>query len=163
MNPQTTPNSIEENEIILGTGMGPLRFGATMDEVRTLVGEPEEIEESEDEDDFEHQAWNYYEDDHLLSLYFDREDDFRLSCIETDNPGLRLFGESIHGRSIEQVQALMQRHGQPAAELETMEGGEVRLSYEKSMIDLYFEEGQLQFVNFGVFINDDLEVQWPSK
>jgi hypothetical protein len=65
MNPQTTPNSIEENEIILGTGMGPLRFGATMDEVRTLVGEPEEIEESEDEDDFEHQAWNYYEDDHL--------------------------------------------------------------------------------------------------
>jgi hypothetical protein len=31
------------------------------------------------------------------------------------------------------------------------------------MIDLYFEEGQLQFVNFGVFINDDLEVQWPSK
>ena len=34
------PSSIEENEIILGTGMGPLRFGATMDEVRTLVGEP---------------------------------------------------------------------------------------------------------------------------
>jgi hypothetical protein len=164
MNPQTTPNSIEENEITLGTGMGPLRFGATMDEVRTLVGEPEEIEESEDEDDFEHQAWNYYEDDHLLSLYFDREDDFRLSCIETDNPGLRLFGEGIHGRSIEQIRDLMQRHGQGTTpELETMEGGEVRLSYEKSMIDLYFEEGQLQFVNFGVFINDDLEVQWPNK
>jgi hypothetical protein len=61
------------------------------------------------------------------------------------------------------VQALMQRQGLPQAETETMEGGEVRLSYEKSMIDLYFEEGQLQFVNFGVFINDDLEVQWPSK
>jgi hypothetical protein len=163
MNSQNTPNSVEENEIILGTGMGPLRFGATMDEVRTLVGEPEEIEESEDEDDFEHQAWNYYEDDHLLSLYFDREDDFRLSCIETDNPGLRLFGEPIHGRSLDQIRDLMQRHGQTNPELETMEGGEVRLSYEKSMIDLYFEEGQLQFVNFGVFINDELEVQWPAK
>ena len=42
-----------------------------------------------------------------------------------------------------------------------MEAGEVRLSYEKEMIDLYFEEDELQFVNFGVFINDDLEVQWP--
>jgi hypothetical protein len=144
MNPQTTPNSIEENEIILGNGMGPLRFGATMDEVRTLVGD-------------------YYEDDHLLSLYFDREDDFRLSCIETDNPGLRLYGEALHGRTIEQVRDLMQRHGQVNPELETMEGGEVRLSYEKSMIDMYFEEGQLQFVNFGVFINDELEVQWPTK
>jgi hypothetical protein len=57
----------------------------------------------------------------------------------------------------------MQRHGQTNPELETMEGGEVRLSYEKSMIDMYFEEGQLQFVNFGVFINDELEVQWPTK
>lgn len=158
----STPNSIEENEIILGTGMGPLRFGTSMDEVRTLVGEPEEIDESEDDDEFEHQAWNYYEDDHLLSLYFDREDDFRLSCIETDNPSLRLFGEPIHDRPIEDIRQLMQQNGQGHAEIETMEGGEVRLSYEKAMIDLYFEEGRLQFVNFGVFINDDLEVQWPK-
>ena len=160
--PTTTPSSIEENEIILGTGMGPLRFGATMDEVRTLVGEPEEIDESEDEDDFEHQAWNYYEDEHLLSLYFDREDDFRLSCIETDNPGLRLFGEGIHGWPLEQVKALMQRNSYTHPEIETMEEGAVRLSYEKAMIDLYFEQGLLQFVNFGVFITDDLEVQWPK-
>lgn len=158
----STPSSIEENEIILGTGMGPLRFGTSMDEVRTLVGEPEEIDESEDDDEFEHQAWNYYEDDHLLSLYFDREDDFRLSCIETDNPGLRLFGEPIQGRPLDEIRGLMERNGQGTAELETMEGGEMRLSYEKAMIDLYFEEGRLQFVNFGVFISDDLEVQWPK-
>ncbi len=65
-----TPNpttSIEENEIILGTGMGPLRFGATMDEVRALMGEPEEIEESEEEDEFEHQAWNYLEEGYSLT------------------------------------------------------------------------------------------------
>ena len=43
-----------------------------------------------------------------------------------------------------------------------MDTGEVRLSYEKEMIDLYFDEDQLQFINFGVFINEDLEVQWPS-
>ena len=98
-NPMSTtqPSSIEENEIILGTGMGPLRFGATMDEVRTLVGEPEEIEESDDDAEFEHKEWIYHEDEYLVSLYFDREDDFRLSCIETDNPNMRLFGEAIHG------------------------------------------------------------------
>ncbi|GAA4351369.1 hypothetical protein GCM10023185_09960 [Hymenobacter saemangeumensis] len=156
------PSSIDENEIILGTGMGPLRFGATMDEVRTLVGEPEEIEESEDDDEFEHQAWNYHEDDYLLSLYFDREDDFRLSCIETDNPNMRLFDQAIYGWSVDQVRELMQRNNLPEAELETMEEGAVRLSYEKAMIDLYFEEGELQFINFGVFINDELEVQWPK-
>ena len=155
-------SSIEENEIILGTGMGPLRFGASMDEVRTLVGEPEDIEESDDDAEFEHKEWIYHEDEYLVSLYFDREDDFRLSCIETDNPGMRLFGEAIHGASIEQVTALMQRNNQPTPELENVEEGAVRLYYEQSTIDLYFEDEKLQFVNFGVFINDDMEVQWPK-
>jgi len=140
--------------------MGPLRFGASMDEVRELMGEPEEIEESDDDDEFEHQAWNYLDEGY--SLYFDREDDYRLSCIETDHAGMRLFGEAIHGLSVEKIQDLMRRQNVDEAEVETMETGEVRLSYEKQMIDLYFDEDELQFVNFGVFINDDLEVQWPS-
>jgi len=154
-----TSTSTDENEITLGVGMGLLRFGSTMDEVRALMGEPEEIEESEEDDEFEHQAWNYLEEGY--SLYFDREDDFRLSCIETDHPGMRLYGENIHGKSPEQIQELMRRHGHEASEVENMATGETRVSYEKEMIDLYFEEDELQFVNFGVFISEDLDVQWP--
>jgi hypothetical protein len=157
---QPQHSSTEENEIILGTGMGPLKFGATQDEVRALMGEPEEIEESEDDDEFEHQAWNYLEEGY--SLYFDREDDYRLSCIETDHPGLRIFGQPIHGKSVDEIQELMRQNGLETTEVERMDTGETRLSYEKEMIDLYFDEDQLQFVNFGVFINDDLDVQWPS-
>ncbi len=48
----------------------------------------------------------------------------------------------------------MSRHGYTNPETERMETGEVRLSYEKEMIDLYFDEDELQFVNFGVFISD---------
>lgn len=160
---QTAPQSAaptEENEIVLGVGMGPLKFGASMDEVRALMGEPEEIEESEEDDEFEHQAWNYLEEGY--SLYFDREDDYRLSCIETDHPGMRLYGEAIHSKSPEEVDALMRSHGHEQSESEKMDTGEMRVSYEKEIIDLYFDEGQLQFVNFGVFINDDMEVQWPA-
>ena len=154
------PSSTEEHEIRLGTGMGPLKFGASQDEVRSLMGEPEEIEESEDDDEFEHQAWNYLDEGY--SLYFDREDDYRLSCIETDHPGIRLYGEAIHGRSPEQIQELMKSHGHEQSEIEKMDTGEMRISYEKEMIDMYFEDEELQFVNFGVFIDEDLEVQWPS-
>ncbi|NVO31551.1 hypothetical protein [Hymenobacter lapidiphilus] len=154
------PSSTDEHEIRLGIGMGPLKFGASQDEVRSLMGEPEEIEESEDDDEFEHQAWNYLDEGY--SLYFDREDDYRLSCIETDHPGIRLYGEAIHGRTPEQIQELMQRHGHEHSEIEKMDTGEMRISYEKEMIDMYFEDEEMQFVNFGVFIDEDLEVQWPS-
>jgi len=158
--PQPQSSGTIDTNIVLGTGMGPLRFGASMDDVRALMGEPEEIEESDDDDEFEHQAWNYLDEGY--SLYFDREDDYRLSCIETDHPDMRLYDELIHGKSQQEIQDLMRRHGHETSEIEKMDTGEVRLSYEKEMIDLYFDEDELQFVNFGVFIDDDLEVQWPS-
>jgi len=158
--PQPQSSDTAAADIVLGTGMGSLRFGASMDDVRALMGEPEEVEESDDDDEFEHQAWNYLDEGY--SLYFDREDDYRLSCIETDDPEMRLYGELIHGKSMQDIQDLMRRHGHETSEVEKMDTGETRLSYEKEMIDLYFDEDELQFVNFGVFIDDDLEVQWPS-
>ncbi|MEJ7662452.1 MAG: hypothetical protein WKG07_24235, partial [Hymenobacter sp.] len=74
------------------------------------------------------------------------------------------FGEvSIHGLATAQVRELMQRkRARRRPKWKPWMKAPLRLSYEKSMIDLCFEEGQLQFVNFGVFINDDLEVQWPK-
>jgi hypothetical protein len=87
----------QQEEVHLGTGVGPLRFGMTMDAVKAAIGEPEEIEKSEPDDEFDHQAWNYL--DQGFSLYFDKEDDNRLSCIETDREGLTLFGEEILGNN----------------------------------------------------------------
>jgi hypothetical protein len=30
------------------------------------------------------------------------------------------------------------------------------------MLDMYFDKDALVTVKFGVFVNDDLEVQWPA-
>lgn len=148
-------------EIRLGKGLGKIKFGLTMEEVEELLGEPEEIEESDEEDEFEHQAWNYWEEGY--SLYFDKEDDYKLSCIETANRDVKLWEERIFEMSQEQLKRLFADHGYEDLEEEEMETGETRISYEKEMIDLYFDEDQLIAVNFGVFINDNLEVVWPEK
>ncbi|MBF9253099.1 hypothetical protein I2I11_07330 [Pontibacter sp. 172403-2] len=148
-------------DIRLGKGLGKIKFGLTMKEVEALVGEPEEIEESEEEDDFEHEAWNYWEEGY--SLYFDKEDDYRLSCIETANREVQLWGERIFEMSPNQILQLFADNDMNDPEEEEMEGGETRISFEKEMIDLYFDDEQLIAVNFGVFIGDDLEVKWPEK
>lgn len=148
-------------QLQLGTGVGPLRFGMTMDAVRTALGEPEEIEESDPDDEFDHQAWNYLELGY--SLYFDQEDDNRLSCIETDRPGLTLFGQSILGQSTAQIKALMSQNGYPTAQEENGDSGELQLSYDQEMIDFYFVEDELMVVNFGVFIDENShDVKWPK-
>jgi hypothetical protein len=148
-------------DIRLGKGLGKIKFGLTMEEVEELLGEPEEVEESDEEDEFEHQAWNYWEEGY--SLYFDKEDDYRLSCIETANRDVQIFGERVFEMSRQQVLQLFTDHEITNPEEEEAETGETRISFEKEMIDLYFDEDQLIAVNFGVFINDDLEVVWPEK
>lgn len=151
---------MQENEIKLGEGIGPLKFGLTMDEVESIMGEPEEIEESEEGDEFEHKVWNYWEEGY--SFYFDDEDEYRLSCIETANPDITLFGKKIFGMTQAEVENMLKENGIENPEKEKLETGEVRVSYEKEMIDMYFENNALVSINFGVFISDDLEVKWPS-
>ncbi|GHA64627.1 hypothetical protein [Pontibacter akesuensis] len=148
-------------EIRLGKGLGKIKFGLTMEEVEQLIGEPEEVEESDEEDEFEHQAWNYWEEGY--SLYFDKEDDYRLSCIETANREVQIWGERVFEMSRDQVMQLFADNDITDPEEEEAETGETRISFEREMIDLYFDEDQLIAINFGVFINDDLEVVWPEK
>jgi hypothetical protein len=148
-------------DIRLGKGLGKIKFGLTMEEVEELLGEPEEVEASDEDDEFEHQAWNYWEDGY--SLYFDKEDDYKLSCIETANREVQLWGERVFEMSKDQVIRLFADNDITNPEEEEEEAGETRLSYEKEMIDLYFDEDQLIAINFGVFINDNLQVVWPEK
>lgn len=148
-------------QLMLGVGVGPLRFGMTMDEVRAALGEPEEVEISDENDEFNHQAWNYLELGY--SLYFDEEDENRLSCIETDRPGLALFGQRLLGKSSVEIKKLMDRNGYPTAEEEQGDAGELQLSYDQEMIDFYFVDNELMVVNFGVFIDETTHaVQWPA-
>src|SRR5688572_15165862 len=139
-------------EIKLGTGLGEIKFGLNMDEIEELLGEPEEVEESDEEDEFEHQAWNYWDEGY--SLYFDKEDDYRLSCIETANPNVTLWGKRIFEMSQSEIMDMFKEKGLTDYETEKLDTGEVRLSYEKEMIDLYFEDDKLLAINFGVFIGD---------
>jgi len=152
---------MRENEIKPGIGMGNIRFGYSMDQVKDLMGEPEEIEESEEDDEFEHKAWNYWQEGY--SFFFDREDDYRLSCIQTENPEVLLFGKKLFELSSKEIKELLAQNGITECETEKLDTGETRLSYEREMIDLYLENDQLLAINFGVFINDDLEVQWPDE
>ena len=148
-------------DIRLGKGLGKIKFGLTMEEVEELIGEPEEVEESDEEDEFEHQAWNYWEEGY--SLYFDKEDDYRLSCIETANREVQIWGDRVFEMSKEQILQLFADNDITGPEEEETETGETRVSFEREMIDMYFDDDQLIAINFGVFINDNLEVLWPEK
>jgi len=151
---------MQENEIVLGQGIGDIKFGLSMEDVETIMGKPEEVETSEEDEEFEYEVWNYWEEG--FSFYFDEDDDYRLGLIETANEEVTMFGKKIFQMKQSEVEALLKSNGLSNPDKDTLETGEKHITYEKEMLDMFFENDALVTVKFGVFISDDLEVQWPN-
>lgn len=82
-----------------------------------------------------------------------------LSCFETDNRETVLFGKKIFDMDEKQIIDLMKNEGLTQIDQEEEEWGEKRISFDEGLIDFYFQDGKLVTVNWGVFVNEDGEIE----
>jgi hypothetical protein len=98
-------------QIIPGVGIDTLKFGMTKDEVRALMGAPEEIDNIPDEDDQmidSLESWFY--DELELTLVFDEDYDWRLVSIAISDAHYTLFGDPIVGKPLYEVLDILKKH-----------------------------------------------------
>lgn len=138
-------------------GFGDLKFGELSQHIIDLLGEPEEVENIQDDDEFNTTILNYW--DIGISAFFEGIGKSVLSCIETDMEDATLFGKKVFELSEQQVIDLMNEHGYEVAEAEDEPDGERRISYDDALIDFFFFEGQLVAVNWGVLVNEQGEIE----
>jgi hypothetical protein len=140
--------------IMPGEGLEEIKFGATADDVETVMGPPEEIDN--DEDEFFHtKIWIY--DEKGLTFFFEGDENPVLVSIESTHPDSTLYGVRIFELSEKDVMTLMNKNGFTDAEIEDEEWGEHRVSYDDIMTDFYFENGRLTTMNWSVTTGDDDE------
>ncbi len=142
-----------------GIGMGPLKFGMYRNQVQDILGVPDEIEQNNDEGDEIDVTWYY--DNLDLVLYFDEEDDYRLSNIEIDNQEVILFGSKLSSINLAQATQLLSENGIRDSAQEPLEE-ETVLTSEQSGIDIYFEEGHFNSVQISPLFQDEDTVNWPD-
>jgi hypothetical protein len=102
----------EIKEIIPGVGLGTLKFGMTRDEVKKLVGKPDEIENLpgfEEEVNDELESWHY--DEHEFSLVFDADYDWKLVSIAVSDPYFTFHGKNIIGMDKQETLDLLSNLG----------------------------------------------------
>jgi len=102
----------EIKEIIPGVGLGTLKFGMTRDEVKKLVGKPDEVENLpgfEEEVNDELESWHY--DEHEFSLVFDADYDWRLVSIAVSDPYFTFHGKNIIGMEKQETLDLLDNLG----------------------------------------------------
>ena len=137
-------------------GCGELKFGSTIEELTSFLGEAEEIDHLDTDDQMNTIVLHFWEKG--LSVFFEGVSKTVLSCFETDYADAELFGKKVFELQKEEVVQLMKANGFTELEVEEEEG-ETRVTFEDGLIDFFYDEEQLLAVNWGVLVNEDGEIE----
>ncbi len=129
--------------ILLGKGLDDLPFGASQDEVKAVLGKPEETDEVDLKGE-KSVAWHYWELG--ISVNFDENQDFKLSSIDVAAPEVLLFGEALMGRSREDVKKFLDEKSLGESVDEVQRG----MIYPDVNLSLWFNGGDLEEIQWGV-------------
>jgi|ERR1051326_3100704 hypothetical protein len=150
-------------EIKPNTGLNSLTFGATREEAGHAFGKAEETESIESGDgDYKTEVWHYWQKG--FSLFFDENAGYKFTCAEIDDREAVLWGKKIFSLSEQEITGLFKKNGFSQIDTEVHEWGERRVSFDDALVDLYFENGKLISVNYGILSSsgDDKILIFPN-
>ncbi len=139
-------------QIILKKGLGEIYFGCTPELVRTLLGDPEDVEELESAIDgtVESIVWSY--PDAGLNFFFDAANgEPSLSTIESDNLETVIFNSKVFTVNRDNIIALMKENGYSGLEEDDETWGEHRVTFDDAQIDFYFNDQQITLVSWSCY------------
>ncbi len=160
------PSNQNINLIIEGEGLGDLKFGLYKDDVKLILGQPNEIVEysytNSDEDLTE--SWHYDELD--LSIGFDEEDDWRLVTIAISSSNFKFRDFSPIGLSKDELTKKFDELNINDLEYEDWSSEESPshelLTSDLLGINFWFDDNQLSEVQWGPHFIDDENIKWPK-
>lgn len=137
-------------------GIGTVAFGTDMEEFVATYGEPEEVQNFDDDEELNTTVLHYWNKG--VSAFFVGLSKPVLAGIETDHPDTTLLDKKIIGMTEEQLKELMKANGYENFEVD-FEESDKRLSYDVGMMDFFFREGNLIYMNFGVLVDDQGNIE----
>ena len=135
-------------------GINDIKFGLNEKTILEYFGEPEEKEELDPIEDYITVLWHYWEIG--VTVFFDKRKELVFTSIEVDNVDAELWGHRIFDMDEEELKKIFTGKGYSDIDIEITENNEKRVSFDDAMVDLYFEEGQLTGISYGIFIDDDI-------
>lgn len=139
-------------EILPTIGLGNLKFGTPINEIKKMLGEPQEIENLNELEGVNALVWHYWENG--FSIFFDEATSTYFSGVEIDNEETVLWGFKVFDLNEKEVLQLFKNKGYEKSDEEAHEWGEKRVSYDSIQVDLYFTNNILSSINFGVIIEE---------
>lgn len=157
-------NGVTQKEILPGTGLGKLKFGHSRDEVKAIMGEPDEIDRHEDGEGYTAEAWHY--DDLELSVSFEEEFDWKMVTVAVSSPNYVLKGHEVIGINRLELIQLLNKLGMEKLIQEdwsSIDNPDHHLiMVEDDWVNFWLDDGVLTEIQWSPRFNDEEEVEWPA-
>ena len=150
------------NDIKLGNGLGNIKFGAKEGELKDALGEPSDIETSEDDG-----LTILHYDDENLSFAFSEDYGNRLLSVTSSDGDARIEEVTLIGDSLQEVLDKLEVLGITDVDIEDISSDEfpnqqLLTAFEYSL-NLWFDEDELAEIQWGPFWDYDKdEPLWPN-
>lgn len=132
--------------ILIKQGVGDIRFKMPVEEVVSLLGTSDEVENIENAADEPTTVLRYV--DLGLTLFFEGENP-ELACIDISNEESKLFGNDVFDLDERAIVQLMVANHYEEQDVDNEDWGERRVSFPQGNVDFYFEDGELMSVILG--------------
>lgn len=142
-------------KIIPRIGMSDVRFGMTQDEIKTIVGEAEEIATDDCGDGDKSVAWYYWSRGYSFSFHSGVQ--WRMDTIEVSGASASIEDSFLVGKDSSQLMDFLRTNN---LEGHVKESGLVYV--EKWDMNFWIEDGKVDSIQWSVPIGDDDNELWPS-
>ncbi|SMO74274.1 hypothetical protein SAMN06265379_10696 [Saccharicrinis carchari] len=147
------------DNILIGEGMGNIRFGMTRDEVKKIWGQPDEIDTYSSSDMKDDNTEAYHYDEMEVSVSFDQLDGWHLSSIAVSSPEVRLEGLQLIGTSSEELLQKVAKLDLGEYEREDVSSVETPnhelISFYDADLNFWLENDQVTEIQFGPIADDE--------
>lgn len=143
-------------EIKIGIGLDNLVFGMSQDDVKSILGEPNKI----DNDKYVSGS-RYYYNSKMITIRFDGDEDFKLFSIEVFNDEVIFFGQKVIGNFKKDIEKLLRDNGYSDFEYEDYVSFDT-LFCDEIYSTFNFEFDRLRSIEFSPLFIDDNVIAWPN-
>jgi len=153
-------------DIKTGEGLGEIKFGMTREEIKDILGQPDDIDHYADSDldEDESESWHY--DELELSLSFDEDAGWKLVTIAVSSPNYEFHGKKLIGLGSDDLLEELNALDLGDFDTEDWSSEEVPdhklISYPDSQINFWLEDGELTEIQWGPLFMDEETIQWPN-
>jgi hypothetical protein len=147
-------------EIHPGVGLGELKFGDSQEQVKSALGEPEEIEAETEEGD-ETVTWYYWEQG--VTAHFSESEDYKLGVLQIDNPEATLAGKKYIGLAEKELLAAIEASDWGEVEVDNDPDFATYTAWSKGVTFIVpTEDGAVASIQTSPLLDEDDNAIWPA-